>query len=76
MKSIIVWLAIITISLTLTVQTYAEIDLETARGIWLLDEGDGDVINDMSGNEKSRSTPGRRMDQRTRWSRPQFKRTR
>ena len=51
MKSIIVWLAIITISLTLTVQTYAEIDLETARGIWLLDEGDGDVINDMSGNE-------------------------
>ena len=50
MKSIIVWLAIITISLTLTVQTYAEIDLETARGIWLLDEGDGDVINDMSGN--------------------------
>ena len=50
MKSIIVCLAIITISLTLTVQTYAEIDLETARGIWLLDEGDGDVINDMSGN--------------------------
>ena len=51
MKSIIVCLAIITVSLTLTVQTYAEIDFETARGIWLLDEGDGNVINDMSGNE-------------------------
>ncbi len=50
MKSIIVGLTII-ISLALTVQTYAEVDLETARGIWLLDEGDGNVINDMSGNE-------------------------
>lgn len=50
MKSIIVRLAIITISLTFTVQTYAEIDFETARGIWLLDEGKGDVINDSSGN--------------------------
>lgn len=51
MKTIIVCLAIITISLTFTVQTYAEIDFETARGIWLLDEGKGDVINDISGNE-------------------------
>ena len=51
MKVIITCLAIITLSLTFTVLTYAEIDLETARGIWLLDEGDGTVINDMSGNE-------------------------
>ena len=51
MKSIIACLAIFTISLTLTVQTYAEVDPETARGIWLLDEGDGNVISDMSGNE-------------------------
>ena len=51
MKSIIVCLAIITISLTFTVQTYAKIDFETARGIWLLDEGKGDKINDISGNE-------------------------
>ncbi len=51
MKTIIVCLAIITISLTFSVQTYAEIDFETARGIWLLDEGKGDVINDISGNE-------------------------
>ena len=51
MKSIIVCLAIIAISLTFTVHTYAEIDFETARGIWLLDEGKGDKINDISGNE-------------------------
>ena len=51
MKSIITYLAILTISLTFTIHTYAGIDLETARGIWLLDEGDGTVINDMSGNE-------------------------
>ena len=53
MKSITTQLAIITISLSLifTVHTYAEIDFSTARGIWLLDEGEGTVINDMSGNE-------------------------
>ena len=51
MKSIIACLAIITISLTFTVQTYAKIDFETARGIWLLDEGKGDVIEDISGND-------------------------
>jgi hypothetical protein len=51
MKSIIVCLAIITISVTFTVHTYAEIDFETARGIWLLDEGKGDKIEDISGNE-------------------------
>ena len=51
MKSTIVCLAIIAISLTFTVHTDAEIDLGTARGIWLLDEGDGNMINDMSGNE-------------------------
>ena len=51
MKSIITCLAILTISLTLTIYTYAEIDLETARGIWLLDEGEGTIINDSSGNE-------------------------
>jgi hypothetical protein len=53
MKSIITQLAITTISLSLifTVHTYAEIDFSTARGIWLLDEGEGSVINDMSGNE-------------------------
>ena len=51
MKTIIVCLAIITISLTFSGQTYAEIDFETARGIWLLDEGKGKEIEDISGNE-------------------------
>lgn len=51
MKSIIVCLGIIAISLTLTVNTYAEVDLGTARGIWLLNEGEGTTINDLSGNE-------------------------
>ena len=51
MKSIIICLAIIVISLAFTVQIAAEIDFETARGIWLLDEGKGDKINDISGNE-------------------------
>ena len=51
MKSTITCLAIITISLTFTVHTYAEIDFETARGIWLLDEGKGDDIEDISGND-------------------------
>ena len=51
MKSTIVCLAIIAISLTFTAHTYAEIDFETARGIWLLDEGKGDKINDISGNK-------------------------
>ncbi len=51
MKTIIVCLAIITICLTFTVQTYAEIDFSTARGIWLLDEGKGKEIEDISGNE-------------------------
>ena len=51
MKSIIACLAIITISLIFTTQTYTEIDFETARGIWLLDEGKGDKIEDISGND-------------------------
>ena len=51
MKSTIVSLAIIAISLSFTVYTYAEIDFETARGIWLLNEGKGDDIEDISGND-------------------------
>ena len=58
MKSIIICLVIITISLTFTIQTYAEIDLGTARGIWLLDEGAGDVINDSSGNDNQGELQG------------------
>ena len=51
MKSIITCLAIVTISLTFAVYSHAKLDFETARGIWLLDEGKGNKINDISGNE-------------------------
>ncbi len=51
MKSIIAHLAIIAMSLAFTLQIHAEIDFGTARGIWLLDEGKGDVIKDSSGND-------------------------
>ena len=34
MKSIIVCLAIVTLSFAFTVHTYGEVDLGTARGIW------------------------------------------
>ncbi len=58
MKTIIIGLAIIAISLTFTVQSYAEIDFGSARGIWLLNEGDGDVINDSSGNDNQGTLQG------------------
>lgn len=51
MRTIITCLVIVTISLTFAVYAHAELDLETARGIWLLDEGKGNVINDSSGYE-------------------------
>ena len=51
MKSILTCLAIITIGLTFAAHTYAEVDFETARGIWLLNEGKGDKIEDISGND-------------------------
>ena len=51
MKFVITCLAIITISLSFAAHTYAEVDFKTARGIWLLDEGKGDKIEDVSGNE-------------------------
>jgi hypothetical protein len=33
-----------------TGQSYAEVDSETVLGIWLLDEGNGDIAEDSSGN--------------------------
>ena len=75
MKSVIVCLAIITMSLALTVQTYAEIDFETARGIWLLDEGKGDQIEDISGNENHGELQGGKWAKGPDGSRSQFERT-
>lgn len=35
----------------LTTSSYGEIDLGTVVGVWLFDEGDGDIAEDSSGNE-------------------------
>ena len=43
-----VWL--IVISLMLTGKSSAKIDLKTAAGIWLFEEGAGEVAKDSSGN--------------------------
>ncbi len=51
MRSVITYLVVITISLTFAVYAHAKLDLETARGLWLLDEGKGNVISDSSGYE-------------------------
>jgi len=40
----------ILIGLMLTGQSYAEIDPDTILGVWLLDEGSGDLTEDASGN--------------------------
>lgn len=42
--------SLIAIILIFTSQCFAEIDPETAIGIWLFDEGGGDVASDSSGN--------------------------
>ncbi len=40
----------IVISLILTSQSFAEIDMEKLAGLWLFDEGTGNVVKDISGN--------------------------
>jgi len=51
MKGIVlVCVSIIVISLIFVEQSSARIDLETCVGMWLLDEGKGDVAKDSSGN--------------------------
>ena len=46
--TILVWISLVMVSLFFTGLSYAEIDLETAVGIWLFDDDD-DVAEDMSG---------------------------
>jgi hypothetical protein len=66
-KSFRIWLPFRTIVLTIviaiglifTLHSFAEIDLETAVGIWLFDEGKGDTVTDLSenGNEGTLNGP-------------------
>jgi hypothetical protein len=46
----IICISFIIVSLMFAGQSYAEIDPETVLGIWLLDEGKGDIAEDASGN--------------------------
>ena len=46
----IICISFIVISLMLAGISYAEIALETCVGMWLFDEGSGDVAKDLSGN--------------------------
>jgi hypothetical protein len=46
----LVWLGLMLIGLLFADSSYARIDPQTVAGLWLFDEGDGDVAEDSSGN--------------------------
>jgi len=46
----IICISFIIVSLMCAGQSYAQIDSETVLGVWLLDEGKGDITEDASGN--------------------------
>ena len=46
----LICISCIIVSLTFAGQSYAEVDSETVLGVWLLDEGTGDITEDASGN--------------------------
>jgi len=46
----IICISFIIVSLMFAGQSYAEIDPEAVLGVWLLDEGNGDITEDASGN--------------------------
>ena len=47
----IVSIGLMVISLTFTLHSEGRIDLETAMGVWLFDEGAGNTVKDISGND-------------------------
>ena len=49
-RTTIVRISLIFISLILTGQSYAKVDLDSAVAIWLFDEGKGDEAKDFTGN--------------------------
>ncbi len=50
-RTAIVYIGILVFTFAIASQVQAEIEPESAIAIWLLDEGDGNTINDSSGNE-------------------------
>ena len=53
MKSIIVCLGIVALCLIFTTQSDAAIDANTIEGLWLFDDGSGNVVRDSSGNGRN-----------------------
>jgi hypothetical protein len=50
LRSVIVFISLITISLAFVVQTNAKVDPKLAAGTWVFNEGKGDVTKDITGN--------------------------
>ena len=62
---------LIAISLILAANSEAKIDLETAMGIWLLDENKDKVAKDVFGNDNHGEIQGGQMDPRQVWLSPE-----
>ena len=54
----LVSVSFIVLCLILTGQTFAEINMEDLAGLWLFDEGSGNVAKDISGNGNDAAVPG------------------
>ncbi len=57
-KLALVCVGLVIISLVFTKGSYAEINPEDIAGIWLLNEGEGDTVEDTSGNENHGTMEG------------------
>lgn len=51
MRVIIIWTGLITVFSLFAGTSYARIDMANVAGLWLFDEGEGDIVEDLSGNE-------------------------
>jgi hypothetical protein len=50
-RCLLIGVVVLFVTGVLTASSYAKIDLKTAAGIWLFDEGKGDTAKDSSGNQ-------------------------
>ncbi|MFC1715296.1 LamG-like jellyroll fold domain-containing protein [Candidatus Poribacteria bacterium] len=50
MKVTIIWIGLMMLFLFFVSASYAKIDMATVAGLWLFDEGEGDIVEDLSGN--------------------------
>ena len=58
----IVGIGLIGISLMFILHSEAKIDPKTAMGVWLFDEGAGNVVKDISGNSNHGEIQGAKWD--------------